>query len=540
MKRTLASIAALTLLGCGGTSEGSALSDSETIVDGWVDVPDDAPEEADAVAIDSDAIVSVDCAKYLGTGTHSAWVYPDGAGKLQYKPLGAAGDRIMDFSHAGYMGGGVAIPDVPVRETVKPSGKDDTAAIQAAIDKVSALTPTGGIRGAVLLGAGAFTLAGSISIRASGVVLRGSGASTVVTVSGSGRQTMRIAGSGSATPIAGETPTPIADAYVPSGATSFKVADASKLAVGDAILVQRTVTAEWIKFMGMDKLTGTWIAPGTVFKWERTITAISGNELTIDVPLSDSFDAKYVTGAVVKFSYPGRISQVGIEDIRFVAPVRAAGAEFGLVRVDSSADAWIRRVESHNFTNGIWLGPGVKRVTVEDVAMTHDPTTYVTSAAPFDFWLEASQTLVQRSSSIGGNKIWYYATQVATQGPNVLLDFTGKGMNSHVTGHQRWATGLLVDGGTIDGGVIMTDNGNLGGGEGWSMGWGVTWNTVTDVTCLAPPGAMNWAIGATGAMPTGSGLGTIESMNKPVTPTSLYLAQLCTRLGPAAVSAIGD
>jgi hypothetical protein len=292
--------------------------------------------------------------------------------------------------------------------------------------------------------------------------------------------------------------------------------------------------------MGMDKLTGTWIAPGTVHRWERVITAINGNALTVDVPLSDSFDAAYVSGSVVRFAYPGRITQTGVEDIAFASPVRAAGEEFALVRIDAAADAWIRRVRVRSFTNGVWLGPGVKRVTVEDVAIAHDPTTYVTSEAPFDFWVEGSQTLVQRSSSTGGNKIWYYATQVGTTGPNVLLDFAGTGTNSHVTAHQRWATGLLVDGAKVAGGITLGNNGNLGGGEGWSMGWGVVWNATSDVGVQAPPGATNWSIGTVGAVPTGSGLGTYESTNKPVAPASLYLAQLCARLGPAAVSAIGD
>ena len=44
--------------------------------------------------------------------TTSQWVYPGPDGKLVYKTT-PAGDRIMDFSYAGYMGGGVALPDVP-------------------------------------------------------------------------------------------------------------------------------------------------------------------------------------------------------------------------------------------------------------------------------------------------------------------------------------------------------------------------------------------------------------------------------------------
>src|SRR5262245_19219353 len=66
----------------------------------------------------------------------SQWVYPGPDGKLVYKTT-PAGDRIMDFSHAGYMGGGVKLPDVAVKQTVKPSGEeDDTATIQAALDTV--------------------------------------------------------------------------------------------------------------------------------------------------------------------------------------------------------------------------------------------------------------------------------------------------------------------------------------------------------------------------------------------------------------------
>jgi len=56
----------------------------------------------------------------------SQWVYAGPDGKLVYKTT-PAGDKIMDFSSAGYRGGGVALPNVPVRLTVQPSGNDDEA-----------------------------------------------------------------------------------------------------------------------------------------------------------------------------------------------------------------------------------------------------------------------------------------------------------------------------------------------------------------------------------------------------------------------------
>jgi hypothetical protein len=49
---------------------------------------------------------------------------------------------------------------------------------------------------------------------------------------------------------------------------------------------------------------------------------------------------------------------------------------------------------------------------------------------------------------------------------------------------------------------------------------------------------MNWAIGCTGSVDKSS-TGTVDSEGMPVRPSSLYLAQLCERLGPDALSAIG-
>src|SRR6266545_4621174 len=85
----------------------------------------------------------------------SQWVRPGADGKLVYKTT-PTGDRILDFSHAGYMGGGVAIPVVPVKTTIKPSGADDTVAIQDAITQLGAMPLEKGFRGAILLAQGTF------------------------------------------------------------------------------------------------------------------------------------------------------------------------------------------------------------------------------------------------------------------------------------------------------------------------------------------------------------------------------------------------
>src|SRR2546430_4941953 len=75
-----------------------------------------------------------------------------------------------------------------------------------------------------------------------------------------------------------------------------------------------------------------------------------------------------------------------------------------------------------------------------------------------------------------------------------------------------------------------------GSGHGWAIGWGVLWNSsAASLDVEQPPGSMNWAIGGKG---TTSGSGTFEAIGGEVAPRSLYLAQLCERLGPAAVDAV--
>ena len=109
-------------------------------------------------------------------------VFPGVDGKLVYA-TDSIGNKIPDFSNAGYKGGGVAIPYVPVKATVWPVPGDNSANIQSAIDRVSAMAQdASGFRGAVLLKMGNYPLEKPISINASGVVLRGEGMSDIGTI----------------------------------------------------------------------------------------------------------------------------------------------------------------------------------------------------------------------------------------------------------------------------------------------------------------------------------------------------------------------
>lgn len=110
-------------------------------------------------------------------------------GKLVYTPYTDKGDRIIDFSYAGFKQSEEPIPAVPTVVTLappageaKPQGKmkypvgiNSHRLIQEALNKVAAREPDAdGFRGAVLLKRGTWHLNGGLQVR-SGVVLRGEG-----------------------------------------------------------------------------------------------------------------------------------------------------------------------------------------------------------------------------------------------------------------------------------------------------------------------------------------------------------------------------
>ncbi len=492
----------------------------------------------------------------------SEWVHPGPDGKLLYRKT-AFGDRIMDFSSAGYMGGGVALPDVPVKKTVRASNKgDNTAAIQAAIDAVAALPLAGKFRGAVLLGPGTFVCSSPIVLSGSGVVLRGSGngpEGNVSTIRMTGRRhaaiTTRSSRERARTEDTGSPHTVIADSYVPSGTLIFTVANAKPFVVGDVILIRRPVTAKWVKFMGMDDMTRngrqqTWIRTGTTIDIERRIASIAGNRITVDVPLSDSFDSQYLTPpgtAVVKINPPARITQVGIENLHIECPPQAVNhteALYSAVRL-TGEDCWMRDVVIDETMNSV--GVGGRRITLERVTVNRKAL-HQGSSKPAEFAPNGDQVLLDHCS-VNADNVWFVGTGAEHSGPIVLLHCTFTG-NGHIEGHQRWTTGLLLDNCVLpDGGVDFKNRGSMGSGHGWGTGWAVAWNCVAkSFVVQQPPGAYNWAIGCKGeqlVLPRPFGKepvlpsGEFDSHGVPVSPRSLYLAQLAERLGPAAIKAIG-
>ncbi|HVU32723.1 MAG TPA: hypothetical protein VHE61_04765 [Opitutaceae bacterium] len=509
------------------------------------------------------------CVLATARAEESKLVHPGPDGRLVYQPYDAAGDTILDFSNCGYRGGGVALPRVATKLTVAPSasGGDDTARLQQAVDRLGAL-PLGadGFRGALLLEKGTYRISGSIKVGASGIVIRGQGSGpndTVLLATGTAKRSL-IEVRGAARPHAiAATRRKIAAAYVPVGARTFAVEDAAAFRVGETVFLVRHGNAAWIHTIGMDRITPRPSNPASTKQWhpfdlsfDRVITAIDGDRVTVDAPLACAIDERWGGGELVRYEDRGRTENVGVENLRGdsefdpgvtqVEKPRAGGGRYladenhalRLVSFDNVKNAWVRNVVAVHFYQGVSdIGAGAKWVTVQD-SSSLDPVSIITGGRRYPFAIEGQLNLVQRCYSRDDRHAFVFGARVP--GPNAFVLCVSEHNHATSEPHHRWSCGGLYD--DVHAEIAFQDRQWMGSGHGWAGANYVAWNTEGLLICEQPPTAQNFAIGFIGRRNPGvfpRPQGYWESQGRHVHPPSLYLKQLEDRCGPSALAAIG-
>ncbi|MEO0587042.1 MAG: hypothetical protein AAF078_05325, partial [Planctomycetota bacterium] len=364
--------------------------------------------------------------------------YPGQTGRLVYATQ-ADGDRIMDFSRVGYRYGEVEIPDVAGVITVAPGEGDDFARIQAAIQEVERRPlDANGFRGAVVLEPGVYQSSGRITIRKSGVVLRGAGDDPVhgtrlhATFTTQGPLIYADPG-GSAD---GSTSGPVVnliDKYVPVGATSFRVDQAGNFSAGDRVLVTRPGTQAWINAIGMDQIpprndgreVRQW-QPGVYnLDWERKVTRVEGDRVFIDSPLSNSIDQRFGGGTIKHFSFPERIENVGIEGIRGISDYDTSNNQdedhaWNFVDFKRVEHGWVRNVTGQHFAlSTVILRSTTTNITVED-AHSVEPISEVTGGRRYAFNTNGAENNLFRDMTSDRGR-HDFVTNSPSEGPNVFL-----------------------------------------------------------------------------------------------------------------------
>jgi fibronectin type 3 domain-containing protein len=486
-------------------------------------------------------LLAVDVTAQTAPSSQSVKVLP--SGRL-YPVHNQKGDRVPDFSNVGYKGGLAAIPVAPVKVTVNPASGDDGTLIQNAINQVSAMAPdANGIRGAVLLNAGEYQIAGSINITASGVVLRGVGDSatsgTRLFATGTTQRTLvNVTGSSTQTAVPGTTHNLVAP-YTPVGARSFLVDSTDGLAVGDKVIVERPSTAEWIHDINADLLDNPWTPGSKNLQFDRIITRIEGNAITIDAPLVNSFEARYGGGTIYKYT-SARIENVGIEDIYTKsAYVNSTDEAHGwtFIHMSGVENAWVKNITAQYYGySAVTVAGNSKWVTVDDGQML-DPISQVTGGRRYSFLIDgATQVLFKNCFARSGRHDYVLGSSVP--GPNVFVDSRGDSALDDTGPHHRWSAGALFDN-IVTNKINVRNRGNSGTGHGWPGANMVIWNATatTSFRVENAPTAQNWLIGSIGTLdpnpfsaavgPTPPGI--FDTHGTKVNPRSLYYGQFAAR-----------
>ncbi|MET4679611.1 hypothetical protein [Stenotrophomonas rhizophila] len=465
---------------------------------------------------------------------------------------------VPDFSRAGYQGGGVSLPtrsSIPVIEILEPNAAgDDYPRIQAAIDAVAVrVQDSRGLRGAVLLRRGHYRLSKTLTIRASGVVLRGEGRGadgTVIRSEVNERQgkILEVGNSESAVPRAARDArrTAITMDYVPVGAMRITVQSAAGYRVGDTVSIAREPNARWVGPEGIDTARYRWTPSDYAVYSERVVTAIDHDTISLDAPIMDAIATRFGGGSVYRTD-PIRISQVGIEDLRLEGNPEtgtvngtADSGPFTALRLGAIYNSWVRGVTVRYVSHGFVTRNGAQFNTLQDIAYLDPRYGETQGARRYVFLYEgnAAFNLIQRCYNQGGRHTFVIGARVP--GPNVFLDCLAVGDSNDSGPHHRWSTGTLYD--NTKGYMLRAQNRRYSGtGHGWAGAQQMFWNTEHDIYVIqAPPFAMNWSVGQVGAIAPGKfppeePAGIVQSMGQVVTPRSLYLQQLRDRLGEQAV-----
>ncbi|MCH8494696.1 MAG: SusE domain-containing protein [Balneolales bacterium] len=492
---------------------------------------------------------------------NSSIIYKGTDGSLVYHS-DEQGNRIPDFSHAGYRGGGVPLPELPVKITLNPSSTgNDTQQIQEALDAVGAMEPDeNGHRGAVLLTPGTYRITNTIRITQSGVVLRGSGddenpaSNTVIHAAKNiGNISIQVGlGGFDWSTVSGSPIVEIMSDYVAAGNRHFEVTDASRFDVGDEIIIFHGATSEWIEAVEFGGLAETAPNPWRPFEQNlniiklRTITGISGNVIAIDAPVYNHLERSLSRVLVSKPNVGQRISESGVEHLRLVLEsdgVLANNHGNNALIFNGVVDSWAYGVTVMHFR---FQGIGVtnaSHVTIQN-SRALEPHSPIDGALRYNFNVQARATNILFTDVHATEGRHCFVSNGTTSVSGVVFhNGTSRGAYNASEGHRRWSMGLLFDQLTFSETnttrvLGLYNRGSFGTRHGWSAAHSVSWNVEVEsnaqIVIQQPPTAQNYGIANRGLV-TGNGpfpgsTGFIEGTGQVPELTSLYEAQLHDRL----------
>ena len=452
----------------------------------------------------------------------------------------AAQEVPMDYSYCGYHHSEKTIPSAKVIVCVKPQQGDNAALIQEAIDYVSRQKPDKqtGLRGAVLLAEGTFAVSEPLRIRTSGVILRGCGRDkTVLRKTGYDRSAFcYIEGVHN---IVTKDTMDVADSFVKAGTTALHVK--GSIRAGEHVMIWRPSTQEWIESLNCQSFGGgkrmgywAWHPDDLDIRWNRTVTTVDGNKMTIDAPITSTIESRWGGAKVIRYEHQGLINECGIENLTLESDYRQSFPKdenhcWDGVYIADAQNCWVRMVNFRHFAgSAVVIQKSAAQITVED-CKSLQPISEIGGFRRRTFLTFGELTLFQRCYSENG--INDFAVGHTAPGPNAFVQCDTKESFGPSGSISSWAPGLLFDCVNIDGNDLVFKNWELEKfGAGWSTANSMMWqSTASGLFCYSPDSLnRNYSRGCWGQV---MGNGEYTEMNEHVKPYSLFADQLQKRLG---------
>ncbi len=488
---------------------------------------------------------------------------------------GPDGRFLHDFSYAGYHNGeaepGQDVADLTI-DVVADHGADPDGMVDATAAFQAALTAAAQAGGAVVtVPAGLYRIDGTLTATGSRVVLRGAGAEQ------SRLWFTRFAGMGYSSHLSFVGTLALTDEalLVEDGearASAVTVADAANYAVGDDVAVGWVISPE---FVAEHAMTGTWMVFNDAwqpFFW-RTVVAVDGDTLTLDVPLR--YPAKLRDAASVR-KVGGYLREVGVEALGVANAVGWDDAwsenQVHVLSLRGVKDAWVRGVSSfpspgapadHEFSKGRHLQSSgfevlrSKRVTIEGSTLALAENRGDAGNGYLFEVSQSSEVLVRDCVGDAGRhnfiQNWGFgATGIvwlrvhSKNGEAVAvkdLDFGLPGLSEF---HHSLATANLIDDSRFDDGWGAVNRNAYSSGSGHSSTQSAIWNPTGKGVVRSRQFGHGYVIGPAESLTVETALGTPDAAGTapedfverapvdadgPLVPGSLYEDQLARRLG---------
>jgi hypothetical protein len=259
--------------------------------------------------------------------------------------------------------------------------------------------------------------------------------------------------------------------------------------------------------------------------------------ITVDIPLTDALDAKYIVPEVATYTTLNVTSEMAVENLAITLSPTCSGAiltdnaciKSAISITAGSTDSWLRNLKLTGFNFFVITEPWAMRVTIESVEMYRDNGSDITAGLPMDITIQGTQNLVNDCSSYGSDKAIAFpvVVQSLTAGPNAVLNHYSQLGDNTISPHQRWAHGFLIENSDVS--IALENRRYYGTGQGWAINAGVGWNIdASNIEVESPPLGINWCVGCKGTKSL-EGNGTFVQEGNSVQPESLYWSQLNAR-----------